>query len=211
MVSPRALPVAAAAAVAALIVAVADPANALVRSTNVFASNRLRSAVPDPAFVFTPGAPANLRQLPFGSLSLGAVDQHPALGGADVQMAYTVASIHPGATLPAHLHPRATELDYIVRGTIQTVIVEENGSGRSTITVKASAGQLSVIPEGLIHSQTCVSAEPCRFVATLNSADPGTLLVGSSVCALPDFQAAAALGNGFSPATARAFCAGGVL
>jgi len=71
MVSPRALPVAAAAAVAALIVAVADPANALVRSTNVFASNRLRSAVPDPAFVFTPGAPANLRQLPFGSLSLG--------------------------------------------------------------------------------------------------------------------------------------------
>jgi len=209
MAFTRTLATAAAAVVVGL--ATVRSADAIVRSSNVFAANTLRSVVPEEAYVFTPGMPDNLRQLPFGSLSLGAVNQHPALGSPDVQMAYTVASINPGATLPAHLHPRATELDYIVHGTIQTVIVQENGSARPTISVTVSAGQLSVIPEGLIHSQTCVSAEPCRFVATLNTADPGTLLAASSICALPDFQVAASLGNGLSPTDARAFCMNGAL
>lgn len=201
----------AAVAVTALILAVSHPTAAIVRSLNRFSANKVRAELPEDAFTFDPRTPANVLKLPFGTLSLGTVDQFPALGGADVQMAYVRVTLFPGSTLPAHLHPRGTELDYVVRGVIKTVIAEEFGSARPSITVVLGAGKLAVVPEGLTHAQTCVSKEACVFVATFNTADPGTALAGSSVCALKDEQVAATLGNRLGPRGARAFCDGGVL
>ncbi|GAB0491189.1 hypothetical protein MMPV_002441 [Pyropia vietnamensis] len=202
---------AAAAAIAAMAVAAACPADAIVRSLSTFGANALRAATPEQAFSLNPAIPANVLTLPFGSLSLGTVNQFPVLGGADVQMAFVRVSLPSGSTLPAHHHPRGTEMDYIVHGTIKTGIAQEFGSDRPLVTVTASAGQLAVVPEGLIHAQTCVSHEPCVFIATFNTADPGTQLSGSSVCALSDPQVAPTLGNGLSPPMARAFCDAGVV
>lgn len=207
----RSLLTAAAAAVATVALAAACPADAIVRSLSTFGANSLRASVPEEAFSLNPALPANILTLPFGSLSLGTVDQFPVLGGADVQMAFVRVSLPPGSTLPAHHHPRGTEMDYVVSGAIKTGIAQEFGSDRPLVSVVASAGQLNVVPEGLIHAQTCVSHEPCVFVATFNTADPGTALSGSSICALSDAQVAPTLGNGLSPPMARAFCDAGVV
>lgn len=200
-----------AAAVATLALVAACPAEAIVRSLSTFGANTLRAAVAEDAFSLNPTMPANILSLPFGSLSLGTVSQFPVLGGADVQMAFVMVHLPAGSTLPAHHHPRGTEMDYIVRGAIKTGIAQEFGSDRPVVNVVTPAGQLAVVPEGLIHAQTCVSHEACVFVATFNTADPGTALSGSSVCALNDAQVAPTLGNSLSPPMARAFCDAGVV
>eukprot|EP00170_Pyropia_yezoensis_P007639 contig_31390_g7662 len=207
----RSLSTAAAAAVVTVALTAACPADAIVRSLSSFGANTLRAAVAEEEFSLNPAIPANILTLPFGSLSLGTVTQFPVLGGADVQMAFVKVSLPSGSTLPAHHHPRGTEMDYVVSGAVKTGIAQEFGSDRPVVNVVASAGQLSVVPEGLIHAQTCVSHEPCVFIATFNTADPGTALSGSSVCALTDAQVAPTLGNGLGPPMARAFCNAGVV
>jgi len=132
------------------------------------------------------------------------------LGAPDIQVSYVAIKLNAGATLPAHTHPRAAEMDFMVYGVLKNSCVEEFGSARPGVDVILHAQQVGIIPERLLDAQACVSPGPCFFVAVLNSADPGTQLSQSSICALDAAQVATSLGNGKDAAAAAAFCKGGV-
>lgn len=73
----------------------------------------------------------------------------PSLKGEGVS--YTLFNIDPcGINLP-HVHPRATEIFFVIAGTFQTSFSEENG-GR-TITNEVSQGKMTFFPQGLIHEE----------------------------------------------------------
>lgn len=198
----------AAAAAAALLLAAATPATAIVRSFNGKSANAIRSGFSSADFKMTTFGADNTLSLPIGQLSLGTVDNSPLLGAPDIQMSYVAVKLNAGATLPAHTHPRATEMDYVVYGVVKNSIVEEFGSARPSIDAILHAGEVGVIPEGLVHAQTCMGSEGCLFIAMLNSADPGTALAQSSICTLAPMQVATSLGT--SPAEAEKVCMGGV-
>lgn len=90
-----------------------------------------------------------------------------------------------------HTHPRATEMLYVVNGTISSGMITENGSPFIFNTVYAGSAML--FPKGSIHFQqnegcgtsfswipnsvSCMShvfrVDPIMFVSALNNEDPG--------------------------------------
>ena len=77
------------------------------------------------------------------------VDSLPSLSGEGVAM--VLFKIDPcGINLP-HIHPRATELFYVLKGTFETAFIEEN-TGRTVINT-LTAGQATFFPQGLIHEE----------------------------------------------------------
>lgn len=102
------------------------------------------------------------------------VNNMPALQGEGIS--YSLFNIEPcGVNLP-HLHPRATELLYVIKGSnIVTSFVEEN-RGR-TITNVLSTGEATVFPQGLLHFQQNMGCETATYISALNSEDPGVLTV----------------------------------
>ena len=77
------------------------------------------------------------------------VDTFPALKGEGI--ANTLFSLNPCAINTPHVHPRATELFFVLSGKFKTFFTEENG-GR-TIVNEVSTGQVTFFPQGLIHGE----------------------------------------------------------
>jgi len=99
----------------------------------------------------------------------------PALQGQGI--GYSLFSIEPcGINLP-HVHPRATELLFVINGTgpLRTWLVEENqGLPHSRDIVNdLAAGQVTFFPQGLIHFQQNLGCDTLTFLSALNSEDPG--------------------------------------
>ncbi|KAJ7314577.1 RmlC-like cupin domain-containing protein, partial [Mycena albidolilacea] len=86
-----------------------------------------------------------------------------------------------------HTHPRVTEIQYNVNGTICTGMITENG-GRFIMTDLQPSGMI-IFPQGSIHFQINEGCEPALFVAAFNSEDPGVLQVAQRceffLCSLP--------------------------
>jgi hypothetical protein len=95
---------------------------------------------------------------------------------------------------PPHTHPRATEIQFNVNGTLRTGMITENGA--RFIMTELNPGGMTIFPQGSIHFQvnegcgayppfmiydsslTIFSLpEPAMFVAGFNSEDPGVVSV----------------------------------
>ena len=87
-----------------------------------------------------------------------------------------------GINLP-HIHPRATELFYVVEGRFQTGFVEENG-GR-VILNNVTKGQLTFFPEGLIHFEQNLGCSNATFYSAFNSEDPGVITLPNRLLDIP--------------------------
>ncbi|GAB0498012.1 hypothetical protein MMPV_009352 [Pyropia vietnamensis] len=131
-----------------------------------------------------------------GTVRPATVANFPILGLPDVDAALVRVTLAPGAHGPPHTHPRASELLFLLRGTLNVYVVEENSAAPRTrvITNTLRVGHMAVFPRGLLHGQRCVSAGGCEYVATLDSADPGTVAVAPRLCDAPMAAVAAALG-----------------
>ncbi|CAM9169943.1 unnamed protein product, partial [Heterosigma akashiwo] len=148
----------------------------------------------------------------------------PSLHGEGV--ALTLFTLDPcGINLP-HVHPRATEILYVISGAgrteedwqsyLQVAFVEENG-GR-TIVNTIGTGEATFFPEGLIHYQQNLGCEQVQYISGLNHEDPGVLTVSTRTFTFPDKALAAtfnievdevkALRDGLptSPAAGQAAC-----
>lgn len=80
---------------------------------------------------------------------LMTVDTFPPLAGEGVSIA--VFDIEPcGINLP-HVHPRASEIFYVLKGTFEAGLAEENG-GRTIINM-IKPGEATFFPQGLLHYQ----------------------------------------------------------
>ena len=82
-----------------------------------------------------------------------------------------------------HIHPRATELFFVVEGQFQTGFVEENG-GRLILN-NVSKGQLTFFPEGLIHFEQNLGCSNATFYSAFNSEDPGVLTLPNRLFEIP--------------------------
>jgi quercetin dioxygenase-like cupin family protein len=105
-------------------------------------------------------------------LEFGDQQSFPVLAILDTQMALARVTLDDGATNPTHVHPRATEVLYLVSGKMEVFIGKELGNEMIKNTLEA--GQGTVFPGGLAHGQKCVEGSGgCVFVSMFNNADPG--------------------------------------
>ncbi|KAJ7770079.1 hypothetical protein B0H16DRAFT_1411208 [Mycena metata] len=92
-----------------------------------------------------------------------------------------------------HTHPRATEMQFSVNGTIRTGMITENTS--RFILTELPPGSMTIFPMGSIHFQVNDGCEPILFVSTFNSEDPGALQIAQRFLGLPPDIVGATLGD----------------
>ncbi|KAF7334307.1 RmlC-like cupin [Mycena sanguinolenta] len=92
-----------------------------------------------------------------------------------------------------HTHPRATEMQYSVNGTIRTGMITENG-GRFIMT-ELPPGSMTIFPKGSVHFQVNDGCDPLLFVSSFNSEDPGVLSIAQRFLGLPPDIVGATLGG----------------
>ncbi|XP_072992668.1 germin-like protein 5-1 [Typha latifolia] len=114
----------------------------------------------------TPGATNNT----MGSLVTAAnVEKIPGLNTLGVSMARI--DYAPGGLNPPHTHPRATEMVFVLEGTLDVgFITTANKLVAKTIT----KGETFVFPRGLVHFQKNNGNVPAAVISAFNSQLPGT-------------------------------------
>ncbi|KAJ6577701.1 RmlC-like cupin domain-containing protein [Mycena capillaripes] len=138
---------------------------------------------------FDPAAKALVGQ--GGKIVTANTGTFPAVVGNGVAMA--VGFLDACAINPPHTHPRATEIQFSVNGTIRTGMITEN-NGRF-IATEIHPGAMTIFPQGSIHFQANEGCDPAMFVSAFNAEDPGVLSVGQRFLGLSPDIVAATLGD----------------
>lgn len=127
-----------------------------------------------------------------GGFSIAATSEtFPALIGNGAGM--TVAFLGPCGMNVAHVHPRATELNIIVKGRLVTNFVMENTLDPIANTMDTF--QMAVFPQGAIHQEFNPDCDDAIFVAGFDSADPGVNTVATNFFRLNGDVVSATLGG----------------
>ncbi len=97
----------------------------------------------------------------------------------------TVAFLGPCGMNTPHTHPRATEMLYLVNGSITTGMIPENTA--RFVFNQLQAGQAQVFLKGSIHYQQNELCDPVMFVGTSLSIDyspreNSSLIISSISC-----------------------------
>lgn len=106
----------------------------------------------------------------------------PALIGNGVSM--TVGFIGPCGFNTPHTHPRSAEINIVVEGSLGTEYVLENGT--PLIRNILNKYQMTVFPQGAIHTEWNTGCEDAVFVAGFASEDPGVQQSAQRVFDLDD-------------------------
>ncbi|KAI1326445.1 RmlC-like cupin domain-containing protein [Xylariaceae sp. FL0255] len=89
-----------------------------------------------------------------------------------------------------HVHPRATELNVVVEGRLVSEMTVENGV--SPVQNLLDKYQMTVFPQGAMHTEFNPDCEPAVFVAGFNNVDPGVQQTAQTFFGLrPDIVEAA--------------------
>jgi len=111
--------------------------------------------------------PGNTSATGFAGTSVSAL-QFPGLN--TLGMSLVRADFEPGGVNVPHLHPRATEIGYVVQGTLYSGFVTTQNKLYAKILHK---GDVMVFPKGLVHFQMNVGSGHAVIVGTFNSQNPG--------------------------------------
>ncbi|KFY02836.1 hypothetical protein V490_00384, partial [Pseudogymnoascus sp. VKM F-3557] len=115
----------------------------------------------------------------------------PALIGSSGSM--TVGFIGACGFNTPHTHPRSAELNIIVQGTLKGSVTAENGSPHLQHTLKQY--QMTVFPQGAMHTEWNPNCEPAVFVASFSNEDPGVQQTLQSLMGFEDEVVRAAVGG----------------
>lgn len=129
-----------------------------------------------------PGATNNT----YGSLVTGAnVQKIPGLNTLGVSLSRI--DYAPGGINPPHTHPRATEVVFVLEGTLDVGFIT---TANVLISKAINKGEIFVFPKGLVHFQKNNGKEPASVIAAFNSQLPGTQSIALTLFAatppLPD-------------------------
>ncbi|KAL8538929.1 hypothetical protein ACS0TY_000793 [Phlomoides rotata] len=103
--------------------------------------------------------------------------EFPALEGQSVSLA--ILEFPPGAVNPPHTHPRASELLFVVIGSLEVTIIDTKNVPYTQILI---AGDMFIFPKGLVHLQyNSNHKEAAVAISAFGSASAGTVSVPSSV------------------------------
>ncbi|CAN0916823.1 Germin-like protein 9-3 [Linum grandiflorum] len=141
------------------------------------------TTTPDPSFFtftnlrpfFTTGqilAPTNFTAIK------ATLAEFPALNGQSVSSAYLI--FPSGTSNPPHIHPRSSELLFVVQGSLEVGFVDTtNKLYKQTLKV----GDMFVFPKGLVHFQYFKKngGDFAIAVSGYGSANPGTVRIPESL------------------------------
>lgn len=115
----------------------------------------------------------------------------PALIGTGVSM--TLGFLGPCGFNTPHTHPRSAEINVVVKGSLIAEFTVENGD--KTVTNKLNLNQMTVFPQGALHTEFNPTCEDAQFVAGFASEDPGVQQAIQSFVGFDDDIVLAALGG----------------
>ncbi|MBX6391487.1 MAG: cupin domain-containing protein [Frankia sp.] len=102
----------------------------------------------------------------------GALSRGTAVSAAGMWLGTSV--LPPGHASVAHHHEDQTTIVCIVSGSMRFLVTGPDGEEDFT----AGAGQIAVIPAGLVHREENPGTEPCVCVVVRDSATPSVVNVG---------------------------------
>ncbi|KAK9999616.1 hypothetical protein SO802_019219 [Lithocarpus litseifolius] len=103
--------------------------------------------------------------------------EFPALNGQSVSLA--VLEFPTGTTNPPHSRPRASELLFLVQGTLQVGFVDTTNK---LFTQTLLTGDIFVFPKGLVHFQYNSDAQvPALAISAFGSANAGTVSIPNTL------------------------------
>jgi quercetin dioxygenase-like cupin family protein len=126
--------------------------------------------------------PGNIKNAAGSFVTPASAAQFPGLNTLGISMA-RLDFAHGGLVAP-HTHPRATEILFVVEGSLLVGFVSTNNQLFATTVNK---GDVFVFPRGLLHFELNVGKSQATAIAALNSQNPGV-----------QAQAAALFGSGIS-------------
>ena len=128
---------------------------------------------------------------PDGHIVTARRDTFPALVGNGI--ALSVGFLGPCGLNTPHTHPRATEFNFAVNGTLRTGMLAENDARVVMNTI--NPGQATVFPRGSIHFEQNLGCDPIIFVAAFSDEDPGTSAAANNLFQLPNDIVGATMGG----------------
>ena len=160
------------------------------------ASDRIRLVDKDASFKFDfENPPAKTEVSGLGGHTVRADrESFPPLIGTGVSM--TLGFLGPCGFNTPHTHPRSSEVNIVVQGTLETEFALENGARIVKNTLETH--QMTVFPQGALHVEFNPNCENAIFVAGFASEDPGVQQAAQTFFALNQNVVEAAIGNDFT-------------
>ncbi|KAL9013099.1 MAG: hypothetical protein Q9173_002177 [Seirophora scorigena] len=118
----------------------------------------------------------------------------PPLIGTGMSM--TLGFLAPCGFNTPHTHPRSTELNIVVQGTLETQFTLENGA--RTIHNTLGTNQMTAFPQGALHTEFNPNCDDAIFVAGFANEDPGVQQTAQTFFGLDQDVVEAAIGNDFT-------------
>jgi quercetin dioxygenase-like cupin family protein len=113
----------------------------------------------------------------FGFLVTPAnVEKFPGLNTLGISM--NRVDFAPGGVNPPHIHPRATEIAFVVEGTILAGFITTNNT---LFSQKLEKGDVFVFPRGLVHFQQNIGRSSAMTITAFNSQLPGAQVLPFSL------------------------------
>lgn len=113
----------------------------------------------------------------FGSIVTPAnVEKFPGLNTLGISM--NRLDFAPGGVNPPHFHPRATEIAFVVEGTILAGFITTNNT---LFSQKLEKGDVFVFPRGLVHFQQNIGRSSAMTITAFNSQLPGAQVLPFSL------------------------------
>ena len=114
---------------------------------------------------------------PAGSVVTAAnVEKFPGVNTLGVSIARI--DYAPGGQNPPHTHPRATEIIFVLEGTLEVGFITTANKLYARTVCK---GEVFVFPRGLVHFQRNNGRAPAAVVSAFNSQLPGTQAVAATL------------------------------
>ncbi|KAG6711480.1 hypothetical protein I3842_05G056000 [Carya illinoinensis] len=109
------------------------------------------------------------------------VEQFPGLNTLGISLARI--DFAPYGQNPPHTHPRATEVLFVLKGTLYVGFVTSNqADGKNLLFTKVlNAGDVFVFPIGLVHFQLNIGKSNAIAFAGLSSQNPGVITIADAV------------------------------
>ncbi|OWM79093.1 germin-like protein subfamily 3 member 2 [Punica granatum] len=116
----------------------------------------------------------------FSDTGLSTISVSPTLfpGLNTLGMSFSRAELDVGGINPPHFHPRATEIAFLVKGSIYSGFVD---SSNRVFAKVIQAGEVTVYPRGLVHFQMNVGDKPAMIFGSFNSQNPGIQKIPAAV------------------------------
>jgi quercetin dioxygenase-like cupin family protein len=103
------------------------------------------------------------------------------VGGLNAQgLSLVRIDFAPGGLVPPHVHPRASEVLFVLRGSLRVAFIDTSGR---LFAESVHAGELFVFPRGLVHYITNDGPSSASSLSALNSQNPGTSLIPNALFA----------------------------